>query len=169
VVRLKCGDPGVFGRSTEETDALKASDIPFEIVPGVTAACGAAAGIGQSLTERGNIDTLVLTTGHRQDGFTVPDPIKDIKPGTCVALYMAVGAAPQIVAHLETYHPSVPFDVQIVAKAQRKEQIALICSLGDLAHTLESHDIVGEAMLFVRWSFGLQSSNVASTRALATV
>ena len=50
VVRLKCGDPGVFGRSTEETDALKASDILFEIVPGVTAACGAAASVGQSLT-----------------------------------------------------------------------------------------------------------------------
>lgn len=169
VVRLKCGDPGVFGRSTEETDALKASDIPFEIVPGVTAACAAAASIGQSLTERGNIDTLVLTTGHRQDGFTVPDPIKDIKPGTCVALYMAVGAAPQIVAHLETCHPNVSFDVQVVAKAQRKGQVILHCPHRDLAHTLEGHDIVGEAMLFVRWSFDLQTSDDASTRALATV
>ncbi|MFK7875172.1 MAG: siroheme synthase CysG [Paracoccaceae bacterium] len=169
VVRLKCGDPGVFGRSTEETDALKANDIPFEIVPGVTAACAAAASIGQSLTERGNIDALVLTTGHRQDGFTVPDPIKDIKPGICVALYMAVGAAPQIVAHLETCHPDVPFDVQVVAKAQRKGQIVLNCSLGDLAHTLNVQDITGEAMLFVRWSFGVQTSNDASTRALAIV
>lgn len=169
VVRLKCGDPGVFGRSTEETDALKSSDVPFEIVPGVTAACAAAASIGQSLTERGNIDTLVLTTGHRQDGFTVPDPIKDIKPGTCVALYMAVGAAPQIVAHLETCHPDVPFDVQVIAKAQRKGQIVLNCPLGDLARTLNVHDITGEAMLFVRWSFGVQTSNGAITRALATV
>jgi len=169
VVRLKCGDPGVFGRSTEEIAALKASDIPFEIVPGVTAACAAAASIGQSLTERGNIDTLVLTTGHRQDGFTVPDPIKDIKPGTCVALYMAVGAAPQIVAHLETCHPDASFDVQVVAKAQRKGQVVLRCPLRDLAHTLEGHDIVGEAMIFVRWPFGLQTSDDASTRALATV
>jgi uroporphyrin-III C-methyltransferase/precorrin-2 dehydrogenase/sirohydrochlorin ferrochelatase len=169
VVRLKCGDPGVFGRSTEETDALKASDIPFEIVPGVTAACAAAASIGQSLTERDNIDTLVLTTGHRQDGFAVPDSIKDIKPGTCIALYMAVGAAPQIVAHLETCHPDVPFDVQVVAKAQRKGQIVLNCTLGDLAHTLNVHEITGEAMLFVRWPFGLQTSNDASTRALTTV
>ena len=166
---MKCGDPGVFARSTEETDALKASDIPFEIVPGVTAACAAAASIGHSLTERGNIDTLVLTTGHRQNGFTVPDPIKDIKPGTCVAIYMAVGAAPQIVAHLETCHPDVPFDVEVVAKAQRKGQIVLNCSLGDLAHTLKVHDITGEAMLFVRWSFGVQTSNGAIPRAFATV
>jgi len=152
VVRLKCGDPGVFGRSTEETDALKASGIPFEIVPGVTAACAAAASVGQSLTDRGNIDTLVLTTGHRHDGYTVPDPIKDIRPGTCVALYMAVSAAPQIVDQLETSHPGVRFDVQIVAKAQRKGQTVLNCPLKDLARTLTDHDIAGEAMLFIRWS-----------------
>lgn len=169
VVRLKCGDPGVFARSTEETDALKASDIPFEIVPGVTAACAAAASAGQSLTERGNIDTLVLTTGHRQSGSTVPDAIKDIKPGRCVALYMAVGAAPQIVAHLETCHPDVPFDVQVVAKAQRKRQTVLNCPLGDLAQILNLHDITGEAMLFVRWPFDVQASNGASMRVPAIV
>ena len=169
VVRLKCGDPGVFGRSTEETDALKAGNIPFEIVPGVTAACAAAASVGQSLTDRANIDTLVLTTGHRHDGYAVPDPIKNIKPGTCVALYMAVGAAPQIVAHLETCHTGVPFDVQVIAKAQRKGEIVLNCPLGDLVRTLNVHDITGEAMLFVRWSSGVQKSDVASAKALATV
>ncbi len=151
VVRLKCGDPGVFGRSTEETDALKANGIPFEIVPGVTAACAAAASIGESLTDRGNIDTLVLTTGHRREGYTVPNPIKDIRPGTCVALYMAVGAAPQIVDRLETEHPGVTFDVQVVAKAQRKGEIVFNCALKHLAKTLTAHDINGEAMLFVRW------------------
>lgn len=76
VVRLKCGDPGVFERCSEEADALEASGIPFEVVPGVTADCAAAASVGESLTDRGNIDTLVLTTGHRHDGDTVPDPIK---------------------------------------------------------------------------------------------
>jgi len=60
VVRLKCGDPGVFARSTEEIDGLAASGIPFDIVPGVTAACAAAASVGDSLTNRGEVDTLVL-------------------------------------------------------------------------------------------------------------
>lgn len=169
VVRLKCGDPGVFARSTEETAALKASGIPFDIVPGITAVCAAAASVGQSLTDRGSIDTLVLTTGHRQDGYAVPDPIKDIKPGSCVALYMAVGAAPQIVEHLETCHPGVPFGVQIVAKAQRKGEIVLNCHLSDLAQTLVVHDISGEAMIFVRWSYSARTSDTSSTRALATV
>ncbi|MEH6831145.1 MAG: siroheme synthase CysG [Sulfitobacter sp.] len=161
VVRLKCGDPGVFGRSTEEVEALRANDIDFEIVPGVTAACAAAASIGKSLTDRGNIDTLVLTTGHRHDGYTVPDPIKDIRPGTCVSLYMAVGAAPQIVGDLELRHPGVSFDIQIVAKAQRRGQIVLSCPLSDLAKTLNANEITGEAMLFVRWTREAHQADIA--------
>jgi uroporphyrin-III C-methyltransferase/precorrin-2 dehydrogenase/sirohydrochlorin ferrochelatase len=152
VVRLKCGDPGVFGRSTEEIEALQEHGIDYDIVPGVTAACAAAASIGESLTDRGNIDTLMITTGHRRDGYTVPDPIKDIRPGTCVALYMAVGAAPQITKQLETQHPGVPFDVKVVAKAQRMGQVVVRCPLGELPQTLEAHGIAGEAMLFIRWS-----------------
>ena len=156
VVRLKCGDPGIFGRSTEESDALKANGIPFDIVPGVTAACAAAASIGESLTDRGRIDTLVLTTGHLHDGYTVPAPIKNIGPGTCVALYMAIGAAPQIVEHLKTSHPSVAFDLQIIAKAQRHGQVALSCSLNALVETLRTQNIVGETILLVRWPLHAQ-------------
>ncbi|MFK7754303.1 MAG: siroheme synthase CysG [Sedimentitalea sp.] len=153
VVRLKCGDPGIFGRSTEEKDALQAAGIPFEIVPGVTAACAAAASIGESLTDRGKIDTLVLSTGHRHDGYKVPHAIKDIRPGTCVALYMAVGAAQGVVDELESNHPDIAFEVQIVAKAQRKEQVTLTCQLSDLTGTLNASGIAGEAMLFVRWPY----------------
>lgn len=151
VVRLKCGDPGVFGRSTEETKALKANNIPFEIVPGVTAAFAAAASIGESLTERDEIDALVLTTGHRKDGYAVPGPIRDIKPGTCVALYMAVGAAPQIVAQLKASHPGVLFDVDVVAKAQRAEQVVMTCTIEDLPKAIADAEITGEAMLLIRW------------------
>jgi len=160
VVRLKCGDPGVFGRSTEEAEALKSNGISYEIVPGVTAACAAAASIGESLTVRGSIDTLVLTTGHREDGYAVPASIKDIRPGTCVALYMAVGAAPQIVAQLEADHPSIPFEVQIVAKSQRKGQVILNCPLPALAATLSAHAIKGETMIFIRWPHVEEQFNV---------
>ena len=151
VVRLKCGDPGIFGRSTEETDALKTAGIPVEIVPGVTAACAAAASAGQSLTQRGAIETLVLTTGHRTDGCAVPASIAALQPGTCIALYMAVGAAPEIVSSLSAQHPEVAFNVQIAAKAQRQGQVLLDCALGDLPATLKKNGIKGEAVLFVRW------------------
>ncbi len=151
VVRLKCGDPGIFGRSTEETDALLASGIPFDIVPGVTAACAAAASLRTSLTDRHSIDTVILSTGHRQDGYAVPAALTDLRPGTCVALYMAVGAAPLITRQLNVTHKTVPLTVQIVAKANRKGQITAECCVQDLEATLSAHGITGEAMLFIRW------------------
>lgn len=168
VVRLKCGDPAVFARSTEEMEALKARGIPFDIVPGVTAACAAAASLGSSLTERGEIDTLVLTTGHSREGYKLPDAIIDLKPGTCVALYMAVGAAPQIVEGLKARHPNVAFDVQVIAKAQRQGQTVLDCALSDLVNVLESQNVTGEAMLIVRWPNSLQPLRLSDVNSSAT-
>lgn len=150
VVRLKCGDPGVFARSGEEISALKAAAIPFEIVPGVTAACAAAASVGEALTDRGSIDTLVLTTGHRADGYAVPNAVKSLQPGTCVALYMAVGAAPAIVKELQASRYGNFIEVQIVVKAQRADERRINCLLTELPMTLSKHDIRGETMILLR-------------------
>jgi uroporphyrin-III C-methyltransferase len=65
VVRLKSGDPLIFGRAAEEMDALRAADIPFEVVPGITAAFAAAAQIGCSLTDRRTASSVELHTGHK--------------------------------------------------------------------------------------------------------
>ncbi|MGC2330250.1 MAG: uroporphyrinogen-III C-methyltransferase [Candidatus Acidiferrales bacterium] len=64
VVRLKSGDPGIFGRLAEEVDALSASGVPFEVVPGITAGLGAAASLGISLTDRRKSARVVVVTGH---------------------------------------------------------------------------------------------------------
>lgn len=64
VVRLKSGDPGIFGRLAEEMDALTAAGVPFEIVPGITAGLGAAASLGVSLTDRRKSARVVVVTGH---------------------------------------------------------------------------------------------------------
>ncbi|SRR5216683_2390619 len=68
VVRLKSGDPAVFGRLGEELDALREAEVPFEIVPGVTAATAAAAAAHATLTDRRLASALVVLTGHRRDG-----------------------------------------------------------------------------------------------------
>ena len=68
VVRLKSGDPLIFGRAGEEIEALERARIPFEIVPGVTAAQGAAASLGVSLTQRGRARRLQLMTAHTEAG-----------------------------------------------------------------------------------------------------
>lgn len=150
VVRLKCGDPGVFARSLEEIDALRDADIPFEIVPGVTAACGAAAAVGETLTEREAIDTLILTTGHFTDGSAIPNAVKNLSPGSCVALYMAVAAAPEISAYLSARHAVDQISVTIVANAQTDAQIVATCDIASLPATLAQHGIKNTATLLLK-------------------
>ncbi|MGH9713874.1 MAG: uroporphyrinogen-III C-methyltransferase [Candidatus Acidiferrales bacterium] len=67
VVRLKSGDPGIFGRLAEELDALEAAGVPFEVVPGITAGVAAAASIGVSLTDRRKSSRIVIVSGHQAE------------------------------------------------------------------------------------------------------
>jgi len=90
VVRLKGGDPSVFGRSGEEAEHLRAHGVPVEIVPGVTAACAAAAQFGFPLTHRGAARRLVFATARTADGEVTGDGWPTAAdPGATLALYMA--------------------------------------------------------------------------------
>jgi len=90
VVRLKGGDPAIFGRLGEELEALRAANIPYEIVPGVTAACAAAAAAGVTLTRRGVASAAVLATGHECGGKEGPSLDWDAlaQPGATLCVYM---------------------------------------------------------------------------------
>jgi uroporphyrin-III C-methyltransferase len=87
VVRLKGGDPSIFGRSGEEIEALRAAEVDFEIVPGVTAASAAAATAGISLTQRGIASSVVFLTGHHASG-RVPEATREDLAGKTVVVYM---------------------------------------------------------------------------------
>ncbi len=150
VVRLKCGDPGIFARGAEEIAALEAAGIPFEIVPGVTAASAAAAAQKAVLTERGEVDTLILTTGHLDDGPHAPDWLARLAPGTCVALYMAVSSAPMIAAQLRKLPHREAIEVTIVANAQKPDQQIIPCTPEDLPQALARHNIKNTAMIFLK-------------------
>lgn len=101
VVRLKGGDPSIFGRADEELKACSAAGIPVHICPGVTAASAAAAEIGQSLTLRGLARRLTFVTAHTRSG-QVPDldwqALAD--PQSTLAIYMGKAAAPHVSAGL---------------------------------------------------------------------
>ena len=150
VVRLKCGDPGIFARGAEELATLNEAGIPVEIVPGVTAASGAAAATGQMLTERGEVDQLVLATGHLDDGPNAPDWLEQLRPGACVALYMGVSSARMIEERLRQSEYRRDISVEVVADAQRANQKVVNCEADGLAKALEDHSIRNSAMIFLR-------------------
>jgi uroporphyrin-III C-methyltransferase len=88
IVRLKGGDPMLFGRAAEEMEALAEAQVDYEVVPGVTAALAAAAEVGISLTERRSCSHLVFTTGHQCCGNEIPDWRGLVRSDTTVAIYM---------------------------------------------------------------------------------
>ena len=102
VVRLKGGDPAIFGRANEEIEALRAAGIPFEIVPGVTAASGAAAAAGVSLTERDLARRVQFVTAHSKEG-RLPEDLDwraMADPRATTAVYMGVRTLPLLVERL---------------------------------------------------------------------
>jgi len=150
IVRLKCGDPGIFARSCEEIAALKDANIPFEIVPGVTSACAAAAATAEPLTERNQIDTVIVSTGHLTTQYTVPDCVKDMKRGTCVTLYMAVGVAPAISAYYQGNPVADEISVVVVAHAQTQQEQIVRCDLASLPAALAENGIQNTALITLK-------------------
>jgi uroporphyrinogen III methyltransferase/synthase len=100
VVRLKGGDPFVFGRGGEECEALAAAGIPFEVVPGITAAVAAAAYAGIPVTHRDFNSSFTLVTGHEQDGNETGLDWRTLAALPCLAFYMGMKSLPRICARL---------------------------------------------------------------------
>lgn len=97
VVRLKGGDPSIFGRAMEEIEACRAAGVPVRICPGVTAASAAAAGMGTSLTLRGLARKLTLVTAHARAGEALDLDWRSLAdPQATIAVYMGKAAAPDV-------------------------------------------------------------------------
>ena len=157
VVRLKSGDPGIFGRLSEELQAAADAGIPVQIVPGITAASAAAASLNRGLTERGATDRVMFASATCQPGDPEPDWAAMIQPGTALAVYMGVAKAETIVAAMlaAAVPPALP--VEVVCHASTPRETIFTCTLGTLAQTLDQRQATNPAIIFLRWpkSFGL--------------
>ncbi|SEP54853.1 siroheme synthase CysG [Thalassovita taeanensis] len=150
VVRLKSGDPSIFGRATEELETARAANIPVEIVPGVTAASAAAAALGRPLTERGQTDRVTFATGTCRPGDDTPDWADMALPGTTLVLYMAVTKAAEVQDNLRASGLPATTEVEIVGSATHAHQKIARCTLDALAATIQAEAITNPAVLLIR-------------------
>lgn len=137
VVRLKSGDPGIFGRLEEELDALDAAGIAWQIVPGLTAASAAAATLGQPLTARGRNGALTILTGHDVRGFADQDWRGLARPGAVAAIYMGKAASRYLQGRLMMHGAPPDTPVTLVENASRPDQRIHAATLATLPATAQ--------------------------------
>jgi len=153
VVRLKSGDPGIFGRAGEEIAAARSCGIAVEIVPGVTAACAAAASAEISLTERGRSDTLVLATGTGADGMALPESVRMSTPGTSTAFYMATRKSKEIQTALLTSGCPANAAFTLAVDVSKPTERVFNGTVSKLHATIARHKISGCAIILVTWPY----------------
>ncbi len=151
VVRLKGGDPYVFGRGAEEAEVLRQAGIPFEIVPGVTAALGAAAYAGISLTHRACASAVAFVTGHENPHK--PESILDWNalarfPGTLV-IYMGMSRLDRIVPSLLAGGKDGQTPAAIVQCATMGQQRTLVAPLVDLPRRAREEGLAAPALILI--------------------
>ena len=160
VVRLKGGDPAIFGRLDDEIEALEAAGIGFAVVPGVTSASAAAAAIGQSLTRRGRNSSFRVLTGHDVDGFAEHDWRELARPGATAAVYMGVKAATFLRGRLLMHGAAATTPVTAVENASRPGQRVIATTLIDLPRAFDEAAPEGPVMIL----YGLEPRAAALAR-----
>jgi len=148
VVRLKGGDPMLFGRAQEEIDALEAAGVRYEVVPGVTAALAAAAALGTSLTQRGTVRSFALATPRVGEGFDRSDWIDGLRHADAGAIYMGRKEAADIAASLIASGMPASVPVAVVVDASLESEQTHYTTLASLPAIAE-REIAGAAVLLI--------------------
>ena len=149
VVRLKGGDPFIFGRGGEELETLAASGIPFEVVPGVTAASGCAAYSGFPLTHRDHAQAVTFVTGHLKDHTVNLDWPALARPNQTVVFYMGIGAATEICRQMITHGLPPQTPAAVVRNGTLPMQKTLLATLETLPQRIDEASITPPALIVV--------------------
>ncbi|MAP93569.1 MAG: uroporphyrinogen-III C-methyltransferase [Ponticaulis sp.] len=166
VVRLKGGDPFIFGRGGEELAALQAEDVVAHVIPGISSALGCAASSGIPLTHRDHAQSVTFVTGHARSG---EEPDLDwpalARENQTVVVYMGVGTSGMIAERLTGAGRDPMTPVAVIENGTRENEIRVFGRLGDLASLVSDNGIIGPALLIIGEVAGLTPEAIAALTA----
>ena len=163
VLRLKGGDPFVFGRGGEEIEKLAENEIPFQVCPGITAAIGASAYAGVPLTHRDHAQACAFVTGHGKDGQIDLDWTALIQPRQTVAVYMGLRNLEPLTAEFVARGARADLPAAIVENATRDNQRIVVGTLGTLAAEARAAGVTGPSIVIVGTVVRLVEAQLAAS------
>ncbi|MCP1319119.1 uroporphyrinogen-III C-methyltransferase [Halomonas sp. 707B3] len=167
VVRLKGGDPGVFGRMGEELAALAEAGLPAEIVPGITAASAAAAGMGIPLTDRGHAQQVRFITAQLCREGGMPDWATLARQDETLVFYMGLSKVAAICHGLRQAGLPDTWPIMLVANGSQPEQQSLVGTLADMPERLAAQPLPSPCLIMVGSVVSMVAHSPAATGAQA--
>ncbi len=149
VARLKGGDPFIFGRGGEEIAQLAGEGIPFQVIPGITAAAGCASYAGIPLTHRDHAQSVRFVTGQLQDGSVNLDWQSLVAPGQTLVFYMSLNGLPIICENLLAFGLQANLPVALIEKGTTQQQKVYVSTLGEMRGVLDDNEIHAPTIFIV--------------------
>ncbi len=149
VLRLKGGDPFIFGRGGEEIEQLARAGIPFQVVPGITSATGSSAYAGIPLTHRDHAHACIFITGHGKDGRLDLDWKTLLQPFQTVVVYMGLLLLKELTGEFIARGADPTLPAAVIENATRRNQRVVVGTLADLYDKVTEADIKGPALIII--------------------
>lgn len=157
VLRLKGGDPFIFGRGGEEIETLMENGIPFQVVPGITAASGVASYAGIPLTHRDHAQSCIFATGHLRDGTVDLDWPALVRPGQTVVIYMGLVGLPEICRQLVAHGLPADTSAAVVQQGTLPQQRVVVSDIANLAREVEAAQLRAPCLTIIGSVVSLRS------------